>query len=166
MSSQFTYRLQVLLDRKEEAKKEAERELARIEQQREAALAKLQSLQLHERSLREKREQLRRDLFNKPAEGDLTAIEIMRRSEFLQELGTQIEEAKSNVLTQMAMVEECDIRVKQASQKVADARREVEVLTKHRSRQEERFRRELQAKEDLALDEVGNVLYTTRRQSL
>lgn len=166
MSSQFTYRLQVLLDRKEEAKKEAERELARIEQQREAALAKLQSLQLHERSLREKREQLRRDLFNKPAEGDLTAIEIMRRSEFLQELGTQIEEAKSNVLTQMAMVEECDIRVRQASQKVADARREVEVLTKHRSRQEERFRRELQAKEDLALDEVGNVLYTTRRQSL
>lgn len=166
MSSQFTYRLQVLLDRKEEAKKEAERELARIEQQREAALAKLQSLQFHERSLREKREQLRRDLFNKPAEGDLTAIEIMRRSEFLQELGTQIEEAKSNVLTQMAMVEECDIRVKQASQKVADARREVEVLTKHRSRQEERFRRELQAKEDLALDEVGNVLYTTRRQSL
>lgn len=166
MSSQFTYRLQVLLDRKEDAKKQAERELARIEQEREAEIAKLQSLQVQERSLREKREHLRRDLFNKPAEGDLTAIEIMRRSEYLQELETQIEEAKSNVLTQTTMVEEYDFRVKQAAQKVADARREVEVLTKHRSRQEERFQRELQAKEELALDEVGNVLYTTRRQSL
>jgi flagellar biosynthesis chaperone FliJ len=166
MGSQFTYRLQVLLDRKEDAKKQAERELARIEQEREAEVAKLRSLELHEKSLRERREQLRRDLFNKPAEGDLTAIEIMRRSEYLKEVGTQIEEAKANVLTQMGVIEECDIRVKQATQKVAEARREVEVLTKHRSKQEERFVRELQAKEELALDEVGNVLYTIRRQPL
>lgn len=166
MSSRFTYRLQVLLDRKEDAKKEAERELARIEQQREAALAKLQSLQLHEGWLREKREQLRRDLFNKPADGDLKATDISRRSEYLKEVATQIEEAKANVLAQTGVVEEWDLRLKQATQKVAEARREVEVLTKHRSKQEERFVRELQAKEDLALDEVGNVLYTTRRQSL
>jgi len=37
-------------------------------------------------------------------------------------------------------------------------------LTKHRARQEERFLRDLQVKEELALDEVGNVLFTTRRR--
>jgi hypothetical protein len=54
--------------------------------------------------------------------------------------------------------------VQDAKGRVEEARREAEVLAKHRKKQEERFLREAQAKEDLELDEIGNVLYSTRQR--
>ncbi len=62
------------------------------------------------------------------------------------------------------MVETCEAALKEAKEHAAEARREVEVLAKHREKQEQRFRRELEAKEEVALDEIGNVLYATRRR--
>jgi len=165
--TQFTYRLQRLLEQKEEAKKEAEKELARQEQELEAQLAALEPLQQRHRELVEKREQLRRELLAKPDAGEaLTAREVLERSEYVKVVGLQIEDAKNDVLSQHRLVEQCEARVKEATHRVAEARREVEVLTKHRAKQEERFLRELQAQEELALDEIGNVLYTTRRRPI
>lgn len=167
MTPQFTYRLQLLLERKEEAKKEAERELTREEQEHQSQLEVLQSLQCREKELIAKREHLRRELLSKPGEGGtLTAREVQDRSEHVNVVGVQIEEAKGDVLSQALAVEQCELRVKEARKRVAEARREAEVLTKHRTKQQERFLRELQAKEELALDEIGNVLYTTRRRPL
>jgi len=165
--TQFTYRLQPLLEQKEEAEKEAEREQARQEQELQSQLAALRSLQQRERELVEKREQLRRELLSKPGEhGALTAREVLARSEYVQAVGFEIEEARNDVLAQRQLVEQCEIRVQEAKQRVAEARREVEVLTKHRAKQEERFLRELQVQEERALDEIGNALYTNRRRPI
>ena len=75
-----------------------------------------------------------------------------------------IEQARKDVLSQQMVIEERELSVELAKERVKQARREVEILVKHRSKQEERFSREEQVKEELALDEVGNVLYTTRKQ--
>ena len=165
--TQFTYRLQPLLEQKEEAEKEAEREQARREQELELQAAELRSLQQRERDLVEKREQLRRELLSKPGEhGALSAREAQARAEYVQTVGLQIEEARNDVLAQRQLVEQCRVRVQEAIKRVAEARREVEVLTKHRAKQQERFLRELQVQEERALDEIGNALYTNRRRSL
>ena len=167
MSSQFVYRLQVLLDRKEEARKIAERALAANEQELASQLAQLDSLQMKEIKLREHREQLRRDLLTKPVGAAVVSgREVQARSDYLKQVGLDIDQVRSEIATQAAVVERCREAVKQAAQQAEEARREVEVLTKHRARQQERFARELQAKEDQALDEIGNVLYSTRRHSL
>jgi flagellar biosynthesis chaperone FliJ len=164
--SQFTYRLQRLLERKEDAKKEAERERGREEQELQAAIEVLESLRRREKELTERRTQLRRELLAKPDSGDtLTAGEVLHRSQNVKTLGLNIEELKSEIVLQSDMVEQHKLRVEQAKARVAEARREVEVLTKHRTKQQERFVRDLQTKEELALDEVGNVLYTTRRRT-
>jgi len=165
--TQFTYRLQPLLEQKEEAEKEAEREQARQEQELESQLVVLQSLQQRERELVEKRERLRRELLSKPGEhGELTAREVQARSEYVQTVGLEIEEAKNDVLSQRQLVEQCEMRLQEAKKRLAEARREVEVLTKHRAKQEERFLRELQVQEERALDEIGNALYTSRRRPI
>jgi flagellar biosynthesis chaperone FliJ len=164
--SKFTYRLQLLLERKEAAKKDAERELARGEQELQSAIEVLESLQRREKELIRRRTQLRRELLSKPDSGDtLTAGEVLHRSQNVKALGLHIEEVRSEVLLQHETVEQHELRVEQAKARVADARREVEVLTKHRTKQQERFLRDLLAKEELALDEVGNLLYTTRRRT-
>jgi flagellar biosynthesis chaperone FliJ len=113
----------------------------------------------------EKRERLRRELMSKPADGsDLTAHEVHARSGYIKVVGIEIEDAKKDILVQRGVVEKCELKVQQATKSVEEAKREVEVLTKHRAKQHERFLRDEQAKEDLELDEIGNVLYTTRRR--
>ena len=163
--AQFVYRLRLLLEQKEEAKKEAERELAQRQKELEAQREHLEVLQQREQELVEKRDRLRRELLNKSAEQDpLTAYEVRERAEFVKVMGVQIEEAKTNVLVQRTVIETCEVKLQQAKSAVEEAKREVEILTKHRAKQEERFMREERAKEELELDEIGNVLFTTRRR--
>jgi flagellar biosynthesis chaperone FliJ len=162
----FVYRLQLLLERKEEAQKEAEREATRREEELQAQVKTLEELKQREQQLVEKRQEMRRNLLAKPGPGsDLLAGEVQQRSEYVKALKLQIEQAANDTLAQRGVVEACELKVEKAKQQAKEARREVEVLTKHRSRQEERFRREEQFKEDLALDEIGNVLFSTRRSS-
>lgn len=163
--AQFTYRLQLLLERKEEAQKEAERELTRQEHELEKQMGVLQSLQRREQELVEKRDRLRRELMTKPGEqGALTAHEVRERSEYVKVVGFDIEDARNNILSQRAVIERCELKVQEAKKAVEEAKREVEVLTKHRAKQQERFLKEELEKEDLELDEIGNVLYATRRR--
>lgn len=163
--TQFVYRLQLLLERKEEAKKESEKQLAEREKDLQEQVEILEALQQGEQKLIGQRQQLRRDLLRKSDETEsLTARKVQERQEYLKLVGLQIEEARREVLSQRVVVEQYESRVMEARYHVEEARREVEVLTKHRARQEERFLRDLQVKEELALDEVGNVLFTTRRR--
>ena len=163
--AQFVYRLRLLLEQKEELKKEAERELALRQKELEAQREHLEVLQRREQELVEKRDRLRRELLNKSGEQDaLTAHEVRERAEFVKVMGVQIEEAKNDVLVQRTVIETCEVKVQQAKSLVEEAKREVEILTKHRAKQEERFMREERVKEELELDEIGNVLFTTRRR--
>jgi flagellar biosynthesis chaperone FliJ len=161
----FVYRLQLLLEQKEEAKKQAERELARQEEELHAELQALEERKQQEKQLVAKREQLRRDLLVKPElDQALSARQVQERCGYIKVVGIQIEEANADVLAQLTVVKACEANVQQAKERAKEARREVEVLTKHRAKQEERFLRDELAKEDLALDEIGNVLYATRRR--
>lgn len=163
----FKYRLQLLLEHKQEIKKEAERELLRREEELENQRATLEILRRRMQELIEKRHQLQRDLLSHPHMGpSLSGREVQQRIEYIKALGFQIEEAQADVSTQRTVVEDWQQRVQQAKKEVEDANREVEVLQKHRTKQEERFRREQEKQEELALDEIGNVLYTSRRTSI
>jgi flagellar biosynthesis chaperone FliJ len=163
----FIYRLQTLLEQKEEAKKEAERELGLREQELTRQRAILEGLRRKVKELTEKRQNLQRQLMVKSDEmAALTANDVQLRIEFIKVVGLQIEEALSDAASQRTMVEECESRVEEGKQLVREANREVEVLQKHRSKQEDRFLKEQEKAEELALDEIGNVLYTTRRSAI
>jgi flagellar export protein FliJ len=163
--TQFTYRLQPLLEQKEELKKEADREVSRREQELQTQLATLESLQHRVQELVDKRQHARQELMTKPGDkGALTAADVLKRSEFIKVLGSEIREAENDVSAQRVVIETCESDVKEAKEHAAEAQREVEVLNKHREKQEQRFRREEEAKEEVALDEIGNVLYSTRRR--
>jgi hypothetical protein len=160
----FQYRLALLLDRKEEARKEADAEAARRDRQLEEERARLAALERRERDLTQERERLRRELLAAPSNGEpLTAADALTRAEYIRAMAADIEAARNDVFSQRIAVEEQEHRVEQGRELAQAAKREVEVLTKHRSRQEQRYMRDLAAREELELDETGNVLYTTRR---
>jgi flagellar biosynthesis chaperone FliJ len=166
MASEFSYRLEPLLEQKEELKKDAERELGESQKELESQQATLRSLQQALQALVEKRQQMRRELLSKPADGlALNAMKVQERVEYAKAVALQIEDAQGDVNAQRSVVDQCETRVQEAKKQVQAATREVEILQKHRAKQEERFVRELREKEDLELDEIGNVLYMTRRRS-
>jgi flagellar biosynthesis chaperone FliJ len=163
----FTYRLQLLLEQKEGIKKEAERDLVQAEKELEEQKRRLRELQQTVKDLVEKRQHMQRELLAKPTEGGaLNARTVQERIEYSKAVGLQIEDAQSDVNSQHGRVEQCESEVREKRKRVQEATREVEILQKHRAKQEERFRRELREKEDLELDEIGNVLFMTRRRSI
>ena len=163
----FIYRLQPLLEQKEEVKKQAERELGQLEKELEKQLATLDELQRALQQLIERRQQMRRELLKTPeGAAALNAAKVQERIEYANAVAMQIQDAQSDVNSQRSLVEECQERVQEGRARVQTANREVEVLQKHRAKQEERFVRELREKEDQELDEIGSVLYMTRRRSI
>lgn len=165
MSANFVYRLQLLLEQKEEAKKEAERELARRQQELEKQEGILAELRKREQELIEKRRSRRNELLKSDGNDPLQAHQVQARSDYIKVLGEEIEAAGKKILHQQDVIRKAQQHVEDGKQKVNEARREVEVLTKHRKKQEERFLREAAAKEELELDEIGNVLFATRQRS-
>lgn len=164
--TRFAYRLARLLEQKEEANKEAERAVTQAEQELEGQRLRLEELKHREVELSRSRDEMRLQLLTPVAEaGSISGREVALRTENLKAMGLQVEEAKNDVFSQRLVIEQGEQRVAEAKHHAEDTRREVEVLTKHRAKQEQRFLREQAAQEELALDEVGNVLFTTRRQS-
>ncbi|HZQ94290.1 MAG TPA: flagellar FliJ family protein [Candidatus Sulfotelmatobacter sp.] len=165
MAAPFVYRLQLLLEQKEEAKKAAEQELARREQELERQQGILAELKRREQELIDRRATARRELLSAPDNHPLAVHVVQARSDHIRALGEDIEAAGKEVARQQDVIRKCQQQVEDGKQKVNESRREVEVLAKHRKKQEERFLREAAAKEELELDEIGNVLYMTRQRS-
>jgi flagellar biosynthesis chaperone FliJ len=164
--AQFTYRLQTLLEQKERARAEAEKALAKAERERDDEIQKLREMELKQKQLVEKRDQVRREMLAARAgSGTLMARDAQGRSDFVRFMGTEIERARAEVIAQGSVVEQHHARVTEASVKSQTAKRELDLLSKHRARLEERYRRVLETKEELLLDEIGNALYSTRRRS-
>src|SRR5262249_54886573 len=125
----FVYRLQLLLEQKEEAEKAAARELTRLEEERDTQVRELQRLELRHRELIEKREKCRREMLTKSSDnGPLAGHEVQARAEFVKALGVQIDEARNDVLAQKEVIEQCEVRMAEAKVRVEEAQREVEVL--------------------------------------
>jgi flagellar biosynthesis chaperone FliJ len=165
MAAQFVYRLQLLLEQKEQAKKAAERELSRREQELERQEGILADLKRREKELIEKRTKARRELLAAPDNSPLAVHVVHSRNDHIKALGEDIEAAGKDIVRQQEVIQKCQALVEEGKQKVNESRREVEILTKHRKKQEERFLKEAAAKEELELDEIGNVLYMTRQRS-
>jgi hypothetical protein len=68
------------------------------------------------------------------------------------------------VFAQKQVVDESQAKLIQARQFVADCAREVEVLEKHRGKQEVRHRHELERKESNELDEAAANLFISKRK--
>jgi flagellar biosynthesis chaperone FliJ len=161
----FRFRLQPLLDQKTEAKEAAEKALVERQQELTAEKVKLEDARRREQELIALKLKLRREIMISGTGKSLSGNEVRQRVEFIKALGFQVDTAKEAVNAQQAAVTEAEDKVKTARAHVVDCTREVDILTKYRKKLEERFRREAEQKEALELDEIGNMLFTSRRRS-
>lgn len=158
--AKFQFRLQILLDQKQENKKQAEEELAKQETELASEQTALADLRRHEETLVQELKLARHELaYISSTTGENLSTYFAR----IESLNERIDAARDAVFAQELLIDESKERVEQAKTHLMNCSREVETLTKYRDKLEQRFLRQLEQKEDLELDEIGNMLYVSRR---
>lgn len=159
----FKFRLQPLLDEKLQKKKEAEDALVARQKELRAEEERLKELRLHEQSQIAKRVRLRGELLSFPLGGNLSGEEIQRRMQYLKALGLEVDAARDAVFSQQMTIDEAREKLAEAQRNLAECSREAEVMNKYRAKLQQRWARDIEQKEALEQDEVGNMLYMKRR---
>jgi flagellar export protein FliJ len=161
----FRYRLQTLLDQKIEAKNQAQAEVGKALRAVDEANRTLEELRNKEQALNDKKTQLRNSLFASESGQRLLAADLQGRTAYLRRLDAEVEDAGAEVFGQRIVIEECEDAVRETRRLLAEASRGVEVLEKHKSKLEERFRKEQERQEALQMDEAATAAFLRRQRS-
>jgi flagellar biosynthesis chaperone FliJ len=159
----FQFRLQALLDQRLEAKKRADEALAGRQQELAAEQQTLQDLEEEVERLTKLHHEKRLELAKSRVR---QGLRLTNQTDFLQGLKVDIQAARSGVLAQQIFVEQAEEAVREAQQAAVAYQREVDVLDKYREKVEKRFWAELAYREELEQDEIGNVMYLSRRMNV
>ena len=156
----FRFRLQVLLDQKLQTKKQAEEELVKRQTELASEQAALVELTRHAEGLAQKHQDARRKLAHM---NSTSGQHIVNYSAHIESLSQNAESARDAVFAQELLLDKFKERVEEARAYLAACSREAEILTKYKDKLEWRFQRQVEQKEDLEQDEIGNMLYLSRR---
>lgn len=156
------YRLQVLLTVKQRMKKRAEIRLAQAIKKLNEEKKKLEQLEEELEEIRKKWKQARLEMKSKLAGGALVGkgnvhVNYLRRLE--EDEKTKLEEIED----QKQAIEEATEKVAQARREYIDASRELQVMEKHKELWQKKVRGELSRREAHRLNELGNTIHQLRR---
>ena len=156
----FVFRLQALLDKRIDLRKQAEDELKARERE---LLAEKTTLQELEKAVEAAVALYRRRRVERSKSGMSLGVPILIQNDSLTGLEMDVQEARSAVLSQQILVDQALEVVNEANAVLASRRLDEEVLEKYREKAETRFEQEESYKEELEQDEIGSVIFLGRR---
>jgi flagellar export protein FliJ len=161
--ARFQYRLQPLLDLKTERKEQLELALAERRKELAAEQEALAELEQKRDALRVAlAEALRQRL---AAGAGASGHALGQHTDFLRGLTADVMSAAAATTAQALRVRQFERLVDEARRQLAEAVREVEVLKKHRERVQQRFLREQERKDAVEQDDMGNVIFNSKRRA-
>lgn len=158
------YRLQVLLIMKERAKKEREIALALAIKKLAEEERKLKELEEEKRRIEERIAKERAALHAKIAGGGALIKDPQVRENFLRKLHEDLEEMERLIEEQKEEIRQAKLRVQRARQDYIIAAQELNVMEKHKELWAKKLRKELDAKEDKLMNELGQVVYELNKR--
>ena len=160
----FKYRLDPLLNQKNQVKQDAEQSLAARSRELSEEEKRLAEVKQHEAELLGLKEKAKNELLNPGGGKQITGEEIRRRLDYLRGVDHDVEAARGEVFAQKQAVDESQEKLIQARQFLAECAREVEVLEKHRDKAEARYDQQVERKEANELDDIGAHLFISKRR--
>jgi flagellar export protein FliJ len=149
----FKYRLQPLLDLKTDQKSQLQASVAQCQRELAAEQEELAKLQRAENQLEEKLLEARRDMFGGVA--GATGLAIQQYRDYLRGVAADLETARNSTFSQQLRVSEFEAKLAEAKRQLTECLREIDVLTKHRDRLQQRFLKAAEIKEAAVQDEIG-----------
>ena len=161
--SLLKYRLQPLLQIKEQARKRAEIALAKALVRLEKEKKKLSQLEEEKREIIRRRKKIRLELHQKVSTGQASAKDGQVGINFLRKLEDDEKQKDDEITAQKKTIEECETSVKRTRRDYIDAVKEVRVMEKHKELWRKKVRKELERQEEKELDELGMVIHELRK---
>lgn len=153
------YRLQVLVEIRERAKKAAEEAFAEATRALAEEEARLRQEEETLKAMIEDRHRRREDYSRKLASGEMKVTEQSNAYRFIDRLKEKEVEQQTVIDAQKEQVREAEKEVKRAQDALVAATRDLKALEKHREKWQEEIRRERMLKEEEALDEIGQSIF-------
>jgi uncharacterized coiled-coil DUF342 family protein len=88
-----------------------------------------------------------------------TAVAIRQHRDYLSGLAADLEMARNSTFSQQSRVRKFEEKLAEAKRQLTECLREIDVLTKHRDRLQQRFLRAVEAREAAEQDEIGAVMF-------
>lgn len=159
----FKYRLQPLLDLKIDQKSQLQASVAQCQRELAAEQEELAKLQRAEGQLEKKLLEARRAMF--AGANGASGFAIQQHKDYLNGLATDLETARNSTFSQQLRVSEFEAKLAEAKRQLMECLREIDVLTKHRERLQQRFVKAAENKEAAVQDEIGTAMFV-RKEAL
>ncbi|MBI2377905.1 MAG: flagellar assembly protein FliH [Deltaproteobacteria bacterium] len=159
-----TYRLQVLLEMRQRAEEDAKTAFAEAQKALRLEEKKLQEEEeLLERMIAD-RKRRREEYSRKLASGEMKVTDQSSANRFLERMKEKEAEQKDRIEAQREQVRRAEKEVKKAQDALIEATQELKALQKHKENWETQIKKEMAAKEEDNLDEIGQVIFNQRRK--
>jgi flagellar export protein FliJ len=158
------YRLQVLVEMRERAKKEAEQAFSDAIKALEKEKAELKRLEEDlERRKRERKQKVAAYLQEVMAKGaGINGLTMMNRYE--NRLKDEEAQVALDIERQKEAIKVAEKLVEQRRREMAEAAMELKAIEKHKETWQKQIRAERQAREELNQEEIGNTLFLMRQR--
>jgi type III secretion system (T3SS) protein YscO len=157
------YRLQIVLDKRQKIKEDAEKNLAEAQQAVIAEQKKEQECVDEVEKAKQRKEDEKKELNKKTMEGLLSIEKIKMGKEFLKTLDFEIKKAQDKLEQQRLKVQEAKDFVEKRRAELVEATKEFQAIEKHKQKWHEQLKKEMEAKEQEEQEEIGNVLFLQRK---
>ena len=163
MAAMPPYRLATLLDIRTRKKEDAEHRLAEALSALRKQEEQLERMQAELLAMETKRQTLRREYMDRAMKGETGAQDAVRHNAFVEHLKDLEKQQKEAIAEQEDRVREHEGYVQVARDELVVATQELKALEKHKEKWLEEVKKEREAKEELAMDDIAQTIFLRHR---
>lgn len=157
------YRLQIVLDKRQKAKENAEKLLGEAQKALEGERKKEADCVQAVADAKQRKEDARNELNQKILEGQLSIDKIRMGKDHLKSLDFEIKKAEQKLEEQRLKVKEAELFVEQRRSELIEKTKDFQAIEKHKEKWAENLKKELDNAEQNEQEEIGNVLFLARK---
>jgi flagellar export protein FliJ len=157
------YRLQLILDKRQKEKEDAEKALGEAQKalEEERKIEKQKELEVEQ--AKQRKEDSKKELNQKMLEGLLDINKIRQGKDFIKSLDIEIEKAKERLVQQQQKVKLAENFLEQKRAELIEATTQFQAMEKHKEKWLEKIKKEAELAEQNEQEEIGNVLFLQRK---
>jgi flagellar export protein FliJ len=157
------YRLQIVLDKRQKAKEEAEKALGEaqkaLEQERKKEAECVKAVE----DAKQHKENAKAELNKKILEGQLSIEKIRMGKDHVKNLDFEIKKAEQRLEQQRQQVKQAEAFLEQRRAELIEKTKDFQAIEKHKEKWAQNLKKEIENAEQNEQEEIGNVLFLARK---
>jgi hypothetical protein len=157
------YRLQIILDKRQKLKEDAEKLLGEAQKALEAERTKEKQCVQAVADAKQHKENAKIELNRKMLEEKLSIEKIRMGKDHLKSLDFEIKKAEEKLQQQREKVKEAEAFLEQRRSELIEKTKDYQAIEKHKEKWIQNVKRDIETAEQNEQEEVGNVLFVQRK---